>query len=446
MDKNKIYEKIFKTALQNEELLIDFLEALGFSYDSKTSSKNRKFFFSYAGQKTGSINIFQDKQSGNYLFYDFARDLSGNIFTLLELYGIKEGKLAYLVQNYPSLFNLSNEEIEQIMKQADKNMTFEERFLIKSLNEKLPFIKNKIKKYSKKETKRQTFLINCDFTKIKNISNFKLNNNFQKYPQLYDFLTKKRKLNPETEVIASMLLAREINVNGEIISEEYISGISIPYGIFNKKSLDVDSNTLRSTLLNSGFEFRGIKPVFELKSYSKVNYKKENLRKTPTFLHSGKKKQENLLIFESMFDYYAIAHLLKKDLNDIIILNGASMDGVLLELIKDKKIKKDYNQIIMFPQADKAGEELTLRILKNKTLFRFINYKDFYVFSYKKDEVKKDINDLVKEEKINSLDDIIDRLNFVKSNYCENQKNKEYKKKEIKDNTSQAVFIMKIKR
>jgi hypothetical protein len=427
---NNLTDKIFTYALQNEELLTDFLTMAGFEYDNKTSSKNSKFFFAFSGQKTGSLNVFRDKRSDNFLYKDFAGEESGNIFTLLEKAGIKEGKILYLAENYQNYFNLSNSELEILRKET--KLDKEEIYKLNKINQILSVAKKKskkIKNIGNNFSGRKTYVLEPHFTKVKDINNIKSSYNkyYNAFPTLTNYLTKERKINLNTEVIAVKLktITGLEDENGKPVlkkeeagdnyKEKYIDAIAIPYGIFDRKKIEEialkDINEFKTFLYKEGCEIRTTEKVFDnLKSYSKVNYNKI-IKKSPTLFHS--KSANNLLVFESIFDYYSSAHYFKKDANDVLIMNGASMDKILLNLLNQYNFKKDYKDVFIFQQNDEASKEMIIRMLSNETFSKYLKNDDIFLFSYKKGEEKFDINDLIKNNRILDKKDFINRLALV---------------------------------
>jgi len=410
-DLKDLYEKIFNNALQSKELMFDMLSYLGFEYDTKTST-NKYFFFKvpYAEQKTGSLNVFQDKQTDNWLFNDFLTGWSGNVFSLLNELGLKEKeKIYFLVQNYSHHLMLDKDEINTILEKD--TISKYEKVKVNLLNKKIKEAKKQQNFKNKSDSKLPKILYsNPIIAKIPTLEQIEKNVNgkmLKIYGKVIDFLKNERKITKGEVFVTNLILKdkKEDKVIG------YNSAVIIPFGMFDYNKLkEMNSDELKDFLYKNGAELRLVEKIEDLKSYSKIGFENP-LRKCPTFYL---KRKKNLVVFESVFDYLSVSDLELVKESDIIVMNGASMVLKLQDLLKDNNFVKEYENLIFMQQNDEASVNMIKQFFNNDELKKRLFFKRSFCFQYKNGEEKKDINDLVKENKLKTDDEVINRLAEMK--------------------------------
>jgi len=405
---SELYNKIYQEALESKELLFDMLSYLGFEFDNRVSN-NKYFYFKvpYAEQKTGSLNVFMDKRSNNWLFHDFLSDWSGNIFTLLEDAGFKQSeKINFLLKNYRDYFSLSDDEVSLLL---EKNTLprYKEKELYKISKE----IKKKSAstKINKRESNLPKILYaNPIFASLdtlekitKTIKTDKGNKDILIYKDIIKHIKENRKID-ECEFLVTNLILKD-KKEDKVIG--YNSAVAVPFGMFDYDKLKaMNSDELKNVLYKYGAELRLVKEIEGLKSYTKVGFDNP-IGKCPTFF---KRDGKNLAVFESVFDYLSVSNFLDND--DILIMNGASMVNRLSELLKANDFFNAYEKLKIFQQNDLASERMVFVFFDNEEIKDRIKFEESYVFKYKKSEEKMDINDLIKNNKIQNKDDLEKRL------------------------------------
>jgi predicted DNA-binding antitoxin AbrB/MazE fold protein len=490
MDKKELYEKVFNEALQSKELMLDLLTYLGFTL-YKNDGKYIFFKVPYANQKTGSLNVSMDKNTGNWLFYDFLTDWGGNVFTLLNELNLKEGeKINFLLRNYRQHFTLSDNEIDFLL--SENTIP---KFSLKRIEKISKKISEKRLDYNKLNAS-QSFLpkilySNPLFLDMKTAESItkpvQYDNqikNIKIYSKVTNYLKSERGID-DTKFIFTNLLLKDRRTD-EILG--FNSAVAVPFGLFNfEKIMSMNEDELKNLLYDYGAELRLTSPVYgvdferiknlsfdenletllsqindslknkfndfiknaksmnnseiykfvssflneikkmnskelfknfsdiltthNLKSYSKKGFNNP-LGKSPTFLYSD--SSDKLLIFESIFDYLSVSKYYNPKEYDVIVMNGASMSVKLGELIENNTFYKNYESVTFFLQNDVASINMFNKLINNETFLNHIFFDKLKLFTYFEDESGMDINDLVKNNKIQNGLDLENRIKMTK--------------------------------